>query len=75
MKTKRHSLIPIFLGAFIAAATHSTAAQPASPQTIAGLGTATFPTSTHFPEAQTEFIRGLLLLHTFEYDDASRWQE
>jgi tetratricopeptide (TPR) repeat protein len=72
MKTRRHSLIPIYLGAFIAAATHSMAAQPSSPQTIAGLGTATFPTSTHSPEAQTEFIRGLLLLHTFEYDDAAK---
>jgi tetratricopeptide (TPR) repeat protein len=72
MKTKRHSLILIFLGAFIAAATRFMVAQPASPQTIPGLGTATFPTSTHSPEAQTEFIRGLLLLHTFEYDDAAK---
>ena len=72
MKTKRHSLILIVLGAFIAAANHFMAAQPALPQTIAGLGTATFPTSTHSAEAQTEFIRGLLLLHVFEYDDAAK---
>ena len=40
--------------------------------TIAGLGTATFPTSTHSPEAQQDFMRGLLLLHLFEYDDAAK---
>ncbi len=72
MKTNRRRLIPIILGAFIAATTHSLAAQPASPQTIPGLGTATFPTSTHSIEAQTDFIRGLLLLHVFEYDDAAK---
>ena len=71
MKTNRHSLI-LIVGAFIAATTHSLAAQPASPQTIPGLGTATFPTSTHSIEAQTDFIRGLLLLHVFEYDDAAK---
>ena len=48
------------------------AAQQASTQTISGLGTANFPTSTHSPEAQTNFIRGLLLLHVFEYDDAAK---
>ena len=34
-------------------------------------GTATFPTSTHSPTAQTAFMRGLLLLHLFEYRDAA----
>ncbi len=73
--TKRHSLISIFLGSLIAltaATTQSLADQLVSPQTIPGLGTATFPTSTHSIEAQTEFIRGLLLLHVFEYDSAAR---
>ncbi len=39
-------------------------------ETIPGLGTATFPTSTHSAPAAREFARGLLLLHLFEYDDA-----
>jgi tetratricopeptide (TPR) repeat protein len=40
-------------------------------ETIAGLGTATFPTSTHSAAAQSDFMRGLLLLHLFEYTDAA----
>ena len=48
------------------------AAAPAMTQTIPGLGTATFATSTHSPEAQTDFMRGLLLLHVFEYEDAAK---
>lgn len=39
-------------------------------ETIPGLGTATFPTSTHSAAAAYDFARGLLLLHLFEYDDA-----
>jgi tetratricopeptide (TPR) repeat protein len=38
---------------------------------IPGLGTANFPTSTKSAAAQHEFIRGLLLLHVFEYPDAA----
>jgi tetratricopeptide (TPR) repeat protein len=41
-------------------------------QTIPGLGNATFPTSTHSAAAQSDFIRGLLLLHLFEYPDAAK---
>lgn len=41
-------------------------------ETIPGLGTATFPTSTHSADAAREFMRGLLLLHLFEYGDAAR---
>jgi len=41
-------------------------------QTITGLGNATFPTSTHSAAAQCDFIRGLLLLHLFEYHDAAK---
>src|SRR5271157_4403704 len=48
------------------------AAQPAQAQTIPGLGTLTFRTSTLSPEAQTAFVRGLLLLHVFEYSDAAK---
>jgi tetratricopeptide (TPR) repeat protein len=41
-------------------------------QTIPGLGKATFPTSTHSAAAQSDFMRGLLLLHLFEYSDAAK---
>ncbi len=41
-------------------------------ETIPGLGTATFPTSTHAAAAQSDFVRGLLLLHVFEYPDAAK---
>jgi tetratricopeptide (TPR) repeat protein len=41
-------------------------------ETIPGLGTATFPTSTRSATAQHDFIRGLLLLHLFEYQDAAK---
>jgi hypothetical protein len=46
-------------------------------ETIKGLGTATFPTSTRSAAAQEDFIRGLLLLHLFEYGDAAKsyWGE
>ncbi|HSN00049.1 MAG TPA: hypothetical protein VLS52_03450, partial [Rudaea sp.] len=43
-----------------------------APQTIAGLGTATFPTSAQSDSAQTAFMRGLLLLHLFEYPAAAK---
>ena len=43
------------------------------PQTIPGLGTATFPTTTDSKVAQTDFMHGLLLLHVFEYEDAAMW--
>ena len=46
-------------------------AQTPAPQTIKGLGTITFPTSTKTEAAQTAFVRGVLLLHVFEYDDAA----
>src|SRR5207244_7794967 len=36
-----------------------------------GLGTITFPTSGA-PAAQAPFIRGVLLLHSFEYRDAAQ---
>ncbi|MGA8407924.1 MAG: hypothetical protein WB680_12160 [Candidatus Acidiferrales bacterium] len=41
-------------------------------QTIPGLGHAIFPTSTQSAAAQSDFIRGLLLLHLFEYEDAAK---
>jgi tetratricopeptide (TPR) repeat protein len=65
------SLLLILLGPMFSSTTQALADQ-AKPQTIPGLGTATFPTSTHSPEAQTAFMRGLLLLHVFEYEDAAK---
>ena len=41
-------------------------------ETIPGLGTATFSTSTRSAAAQGDFMRGLLLLHLFEYRDAAK---
>ena len=48
-------------------------AEPTSPHpvAIAGLGSAAFPTSTRSAEAQAAFLRGLLLLHVFEYTSAA----
>jgi tetratricopeptide (TPR) repeat protein len=43
-----------------------------TPQTIEGLGTATFPTSAKSDATQTAFMRGLLLLHLFEYPAAAK---
>ena len=40
-----------------------------SPAQIEGLGTIDFPTSGS-PQAKELFLRGALLLHSFEYDDA-----
>jgi tetratricopeptide (TPR) repeat protein len=62
----------ILLGTSSSYTSQAYASQPSSAQTIPGLGTATFPTSTKSPEAQTAFMRGLLLLHVFEYDDAAK---
>jgi len=45
--------------------------QRGQPMTLAGLGTVTFPTSTHSAAAESTFVRGVLLLHVFEYDDAA----
>jgi tetratricopeptide (TPR) repeat protein len=44
----------------------------AGAETVPGLGTAVFPTSTKSKEAQHEFMRGLLLLHVFEYPAAAK---
>lgn len=71
--SKRQSLTILILS--LSLAIPASAVEPAQTQgptqTIPGLGTATFPTSTHSPTAQTAFMRGLLLLHLFEYRDAA----
>jgi len=47
------------------------AAQTSEPVTIRGLGTLSFPTSTASAPAESAFVRGVLLLHVFEYEDAA----
>lgn len=67
-----------FFALFVMVAVASTfanvacAERGAAPQTIEGLGTATFPTSAKSDAAQTAFMRGLLLLHLFEYPSAAK---
>jgi hypothetical protein len=39
-------------------------------QPVHGLGSTVFPTTTKSADAQAAFLRGLLLLHLFEYEDA-----
>jgi len=48
----------------------ATASAQVAPEEAAVLGSVSFPNSG-VPEAQEPFIRGVLLLHSFEYDDAA----
>ena len=50
----------------------SSASDPSSAMSpsVAGLGQIHFPTSTQSEKAQQWFLRGVLLLHSFQYDDA-----
>jgi tetratricopeptide (TPR) repeat protein len=43
-----------------------------TPSPTAGLGALSFATSARSHEAQATFVRGALLLHLFEYDDAAK---
>ena len=68
---------PVLLGGALACALACLAPAQAhdekpSPSAVVGdLGETTFPTSGA-PAAQADFLRGLLLLHSFEFDDARR---
>ena len=44
----------------------------AAVESVAGLGALDFPTSTKSPAAQTAFVRGMLLLHVYEYPRAEK---
>ncbi|CAM5344301.1 hypothetical protein [Rhodanobacter lindaniclasticus] len=69
----RFHLVVLIFGMLWAGLSIGTPAQETAPmQTIAGLGSISFPTSTHSPAAQTAFLRGTLLLHLFEYPDAAK---
>lgn len=50
----------------------STFVLAAAPQKISGLGSLSFPTSTNSAPAQAAFIKGMLLLHLFEYQSAEK---
>src|SRR6266849_189371 len=45
--------------------------QDRGPTTVPGLGTLTFPVSSQVAAARQAFLRGVLLLHLFEYADAA----
>ncbi|HTS88933.1 MAG TPA: hypothetical protein VMG41_10615 [Gemmatimonadales bacterium] len=62
------SLLVLALGAGPTGALNG---QTARPITIQGLGTISFPVSTHSAPAETAFVKGALLLHLFEYEDAA----
>ena len=68
---RRFALIAAIAAASAFAST-AQAERGTAPQTIAGLGTATFPTSARSDATQTAFMRGLLLLHLFEYPAAAK---
>ena len=46
-------------------------AQDGGATTVPGLGTLTFPVSISVPAARQAFVRGVLLLHLFEYPEAA----
>jgi len=50
----------------------ASAATQATAESIEGLGALDFPTSTRSPAAQTAFVRGMLLLHVYEYPRAEK---
>jgi tetratricopeptide (TPR) repeat protein len=56
----------------VAAQTDSHRAHAGGPRHIRVLGKIEFPTTTRSPEAQDAFLRGMLLLHLFEYPFAAR---
>jgi tetratricopeptide (TPR) repeat protein len=63
--------LPITVVASLCLCARPLAAQTATPITIDGLGTISFPTATQSAAAESTFVRGVLLLHVFEYSDAA----
>ncbi len=64
-KHMQHVMVRLIVAALSLAVVAPASAQPAS------LGTIDFPTSTTSDEAQAHFIRGTMLLHSFEWEDAA----
>lgn len=71
--TRQAKWFPLLLLAFLAMACSpfARAERGDAPQAIKGLGSVTFPGSADSDAAQTAFIRGVLLLHLFEYPAAA----
>jgi tetratricopeptide (TPR) repeat protein len=67
----RSRLATLAVGLSLSALVGPAGAQTSQPMTIAGLGTISFPTSTHSAAAESTFVRGVLLLHVFQYEDAA----
>jgi tetratricopeptide (TPR) repeat protein len=55
----------------LAGAPAPSSAQAGNPVTIDGLGTITFPVTTSSAGAERAFVRGVLLLHLFHYEEAA----
>jgi tetratricopeptide (TPR) repeat protein len=64
-------LLAGFAGLATFAAPVPARAQPGAPVSVPGLGTLTLPTSATVPAARQAFVRGVLLLHVFEYPSAA----
>ena len=62
----------LLLAGLLLIALPALAKEPPALQGVPDLGRLSFPTSTTSAPAQTAFIRGALLLHLFEYDDAAK---
>lgn len=70
---RRFRLAALVFGTLLSGTLIGAQAREAAPmRTIDGLGSISFPTSTHSTAAQTAFLRGALLLHLFEYPDAAK---
>ncbi len=63
--------VPVVLATALCLCPLQLVGQTAEPITIAGLGTVSFPTPTRSARAESTFVRGVLLLHVFEYDEAA----
>ncbi|HEX8725778.1 MAG TPA: hypothetical protein VF737_10350 [Gemmatimonadaceae bacterium] len=67
--TRSRTVLSCATALLLAPAAAASAQAPAS-MTIPGLGTLSFPTSTRSAPAESAFVRGVLLLHVFEYERA-----
>ena len=72
-RSRRHWLSPAScLMALVLLCAPLAQAATSAAQTIEGLGTLSFPTSTQSSDAQAAFAKGMLLLHVFEYERAAQ---
>ena len=64
------SMMTLLTCALLLIAQGGATARAAGLQHVEGLGSLDFPTSSHSAPARAAFLRGMLLLHVFEYPDA-----